>query len=98
MIFEVQPGEFAVEELLEEAGGGDGVELLFLSLAGELFTGALAVNQGLLGVEGAEALVDVEDGEVGFRGELLAPCEGGAGLGAERVVHVEGEAQDDALD
>ena len=63
-VVEVEGWEFAVEEGLEEVGGGEGVELLFFAGAGELFAGAFAINELMFGFEGAEALIDEDDGEI----------------------------------
>src|SRR5258706_14789375 len=40
--------QLAVEELAKEGGGGDGVKLLLLSAAGELFTCFSTIGEGLL--------------------------------------------------
>src|SRR5688572_16343852 len=89
--------ELAVEEGLEDGGGGEGVELFFLFGAGEFFAGFFALGELLLGFEGAETFVNEEEGEFRFGLKLMSPVNSFFGGGAEGVVHVEGEADDQAF-
>jgi hypothetical protein len=52
----------------------------------------------LLGLEGAESLVDKKNFEPSADGELAAPVDGFLGGGAEGIIHVEGEAEDHSFD
>jgi hypothetical protein len=89
--------QLAVEEGLEEVGGGEGVELALFAEAGEFFAGTLAIGELLLGLERAESLIDEKEGEMGLGGKFAGPGDGFLGRGAERVVHVEGEAEEEAV-
>src|SRR4051794_40505645 len=93
----INRGSAAVEEILEEGGGGDGVELLFLALPRQLFAGALAADQLLLGVEAAEALVDEQHRFARPRRQRPAPRDGRPRGGAGAAVHVQRQADDQAL-
>ena len=90
--------EFAVEESLEQVGGGEGVELALFAEVGEFFAGTLAGGELLFGFEGAEALIDEEKFNTRACGQMAAPIDGFLGGGAEGVVHVQGKAEDDSFD
>ena len=90
--------EFPVEKRLKEIGGDEGVELALFAQAGEFFAGTFAGGELLLGFERAEALIDVEKFNTRACSEMAAPIDGFLGGGAEGVVHVQGEAQDDSFD
>ena len=91
-------GQSPVEESLEEAGGGQRVELLLLPLAGDLLPAALALDDGLLGVEAAEPLVDEHDRTARPFPDRLPPRRGRPGGRAKRVVHVQRQPDDQSLD
>src|SRR3954465_10519733 len=97
---EVEPDwrGFTVEERLEKPGGGDGVQLAFLAGAGEFFAGALAGVELLLGLKRAEALIDVENFDASADREMPAPVDRFLRGGADRAVHVQGEADDHSFD
>src|SRR5687767_10647818 len=89
--------ELAVEERLEEGGGGEGVELLFLPFAREPLAASLAGGELLLGVEAAEALVDEENGFARPGTQFVRPRDRRARLRPERAVHVQREPDDEPL-
>ena len=54
-------GQFPIKERLKKPGRRDGVELLFLLLTCKALSGALAVDELLLGIEAAQTLVNKDD-------------------------------------
>src|SRR5213594_3975505 len=90
--------EATIKEGLEEVCGGECIELALFAGTGEFFPGALARDQLLFGIERTEALIYEDDGNLDARRELARPADGFLRSGAEGVVHVEGQAKEDALD
>jgi hypothetical protein len=82
-----------VEEGLQDDLRGERVAESFLSGGGE--AGGLHV---LIGLEAAQALVPQLDGQVAQAVELVGEVLGELGLGARRPVHVQWQADHEALD
>src|SRR5438094_940837 len=89
--------ELAIEKRLQESRCGEGVQAFLFLFAGDLLAAGLAVDQRLLRGEAAEALVDEDYWEIRAGGEVLSPRDRAPRRGAERIVHVQRQTQDDLL-
>src|SRR5829696_5559761 len=89
--------EPSVQECLKKPSRREGVELLHLPLARDFFAPPLPLDQPLLGIEAAQALVDKYDGPATTSGQRAPPLQRHSRRRTDAVVHVQGKPEHEPL-
>jgi len=86
--------QLSIQKRLQKSSGGVGVEAGFFLFSGDVFAGALALGELLLGLETAEALVHEKKRPADPIRERSAPCDGLPRRRADGAVHVQRQADE----